>query len=93
MLDGSSCEYEEWRDCDDDIRPRGVGMRGCNPSANGAFVTGMVGGDSTGKGTAVMSLTGIAGEGMLGVGGSEGWALLGIIHSRGRKVDVAGWGW
>ena len=42
----------------------------------------------TGNGAAVIWLTGIVGDGMIGVGGaegSEGCALPGIIHSSGRK--------
>ena len=70
------------------------GIRGWRPKAKGELVTGIVGGDITGiegNGAAVIWLTGMVGDGMVGVGGFEGYdgcALPGIIHSNGLKVDV-----
>lgn len=76
------------------MRLREVGIRGWRPTAKGELVTGMIGGDVdiTGKGAAVISLTGTLGDGMSGVGGrdgSEGCALpWGMIHSSGLKLAV-----
>lgn len=64
-------------------------MRGWRPTAKGELVTGIV--ESVGNGAAVIWLTGMIGDGIVGVGGSEGnevLALPGMIQSSGLKVEV-----